>query len=157
MAPICPFHFAVKYLALLRLLFGCTFQSVERRLPLFPSATGAVLSKVAVRAALHHCIAATGEPLQRKDSTGVPRDRFGEHVLRVAGAQCLARAGFELFLIQLFARWGSAAILRYVQPAPLLLAAPCAWIASPYVHLELPIGALSDAMEYSLEAPAVLV
>ena len=31
----------------------------------------------------------------------------------------LARAGLKLLLIQLFARWGSSAVLRYVQQAPL--------------------------------------
>ena len=39
--------------------------------------------------------------------------------MRVAGAQIFARLGIELFMIQLYARWGSSAILRYVQDAPL--------------------------------------
>ena len=42
-------------------------------------------------------------------------------MLRVAGAQFLARSGLDLILIQLFARWGSNAVLRYVQDAPLEL------------------------------------
>eukprot|EP00972_Heterocapsa_arctica_P096292 14206846-Heterocapsa_arctica.AAC.1 len=51
---------------------------------------------------------------------GVLRDRYGEHVCRVAGAQLLSRAGMDLYLVQLFARWGSSTVLRYVQLAPLL-------------------------------------
>ena len=37
------------------------------------------------------------------------------------GAQFLARHGLELILIQIFARWGSDSVLRYVQEAPLHL------------------------------------
>ena len=39
--------------------------------------------------------------------------------MRVAGAQFFARRGIELFMIQLYARWGSSAVLRYVKDAPL--------------------------------------
>ena len=60
-----------------------------------------------------------GEPLVRADGLGRECHRFHGHALRVTGAQFLARAGLELLLIQLFARWGSAAVLRYVQQAPL--------------------------------------
>ena len=77
-----------------------------------PSATAAVseaIRSVALQA---------GEPLVRSGGFGRERRRFHEHVLRVTGAQFLARAGLELMLIQLFACWGSAAVLRYVQQAP---------------------------------------
>ena len=60
-----------------------------------------------------------GEPLVRNDRNGKEAQRFGEHVMRVAGAQSFARRGIELFMIQSYARWGSSAILRYVQDAPL--------------------------------------
>lgn len=41
------------------------------------------------------------------------------HAPRVSGARRMARAGIELWQIQLFARWESAVILRYVREAPL--------------------------------------
>ena len=41
------------------------------------------------------------------------------HMPRVSGARRMARAGVELWQIQLFARWESAVILRYVREAPL--------------------------------------
>ena len=41
------------------------------------------------------------------------------HMPRVSGARRMARAGIELWQIQLFARWESAVILRYVREAPL--------------------------------------
>ena len=41
------------------------------------------------------------------------------HAARVSGARRMARAGIKLWQIQLFARWGSSAILRYVREAPL--------------------------------------
>mgnify|MGYP006901806923 CR=1 FL=1 len=58
-------------------------------------------------------------PLQRLGPDGKLKDRFSEHVLRVSGAQLLARRGMQLICIKLLGRWGSAAILRYIQDAPL--------------------------------------
>ena len=49
----------------------------------------------------------------------MPRDRDFEHVPRVAGAQFMVRAGIQELVVKLFARWGSDAILRYIQEAPL--------------------------------------
>ena len=72
------------------------------------------MSKSITRAALRAAISAIGEPLLRPDALGVMRQRFGEHVCRVVGAQFLARHGIELILIQLFARWGFDSVLRYV-------------------------------------------
>ena len=116
---ICPYHVTVAYFALLREHFGDSFSASARRLPLFPDRHGSALSKGAVIDAIREVAAQAGEPLVRSDGVGNERHRFHEHVLRVTGAQFLARAGLELLLIQLFARWGSAAVLRYVQQAPL--------------------------------------
>ena len=44
-------------------------------------------------------------------------DRWAQHSFRVAGAQFLARCGIDVAVIQLIGRWGSNAILRYVQTA----------------------------------------
>lgn len=41
------------------------------------------------------------------------------HVLRATGAQYLARCGIEYYKIQLFCRWGSDTVLRYLRDAPL--------------------------------------
>ena len=41
------------------------------------------------------------------------------HALRATGAQYLARCGIEYYKIQLFCRWGSDTILRYLRDAPL--------------------------------------
>ena len=41
------------------------------------------------------------------------------HVLRSTGAQFLARQGVEYYRIQLFCRWGSDTVLRYLRDAPL--------------------------------------
>ena len=100
-------------------IFGDDFDRPERDLPLFPNKLGKPLSKDQVVAAFRRCIEITGEPLERLDGRGVPRHRFHEHVPRVAGAQFLSRAGVQLIIIELFARWGSNAVLRYIQQAPL--------------------------------------
>jgi hypothetical protein len=45
--------------------------------------------------------------------------RITGHMPRVAGAVRLARAGLEVWKIQIFCRWGSDVVLRYIQDAPL--------------------------------------
>jgi len=50
---------------------------------------------------------------------GTAKQRFCGHVMRVAGAQAFARADIPLNIIQLIGRWGSKAVERYVQDAPL--------------------------------------
>ena len=41
------------------------------------------------------------------------------HALRPTGAQFMARLGIDFYKIQLFCRWGSEAILRYLREVPL--------------------------------------
>ena len=41
------------------------------------------------------------------------------HAMRAIGAQAMARAGLPLWKIQLFLRWGSSAVLGYLDEAPL--------------------------------------
>ena len=50
---------------------------------------------------------------------GRPAQRFHGHVARVAGAQFYTKKGVPVFQTQLMGRWGSMAILRYIQDAPL--------------------------------------
>ena len=116
---MCPFHFAQKYLDLLVAYFGDDALDPARRLPLFPTAAGDVISKKAAVDAICLVAASVGEAPTRPDGLGVQRPRFGGHTLRVAGAQALARAGVEHHLIELIGRWGSAAIHRYIQEAGL--------------------------------------
>ena len=40
------------------------------------------------------------------------------HMPRVSGAVHLAKAGLEIWKIQIFCRWGSDVVLRYIQDAP---------------------------------------
>ena len=67
--------------------------------PLFPDRAGAHMSKGATIRAVRQVMVWLGEPLTRKDGTGKEANRFGEHVMRVAGAQFFARRGIELFMI----------------------------------------------------------
>ena len=112
-SPICPYHAAL-------------FQKEELRkhrwtcatTPFFANSQGLELSKAAVAwtavmAALY---------LQQSDIEQWNFNQlqsWAEHAFRVSGAQMLARANLELYLIQLLGRWGSRAIERYVQEAPL--------------------------------------
>jgi hypothetical protein len=84
-------------------------------LPLFPTETGSVLSKLQVLAGIELSASAIG--LKLVDISG--NRRFGGHSMRVAGARHLAALGFPLLLIQLLGRWGSDIVMRYVMDAPL--------------------------------------
>ena len=116
---ICPYHAACRHLR--RLYKAFNFKDMEgqqfENFPLFPTEHGEHMTKTEVIAILRAVIALTGTALQRPGPTGNMRDKFGEHVMRVSGAQLMARAGIELYIIQLYGRWGSWAIERYVQEA----------------------------------------
>ena len=114
---LCPFHAMKTWLEQLQRLFPEDMEHGSG--PLFPTYGGQHASNEATVKGIRQVMQRLREPLTRKDGTGKETQRFGEHVMRVAGAQFFARRGVELFLIQLYARWGSTAILKYVQEAPL--------------------------------------
>ena len=76
--------------------------------PLLPNSAGAFVEKKHMIACFQEMAALVGVA---KGVTG--------HMPRVSGARRMARAGIELWQIQLFARWESSVILRYVREAPL--------------------------------------
>ena len=71
--------------------------------------------------AIRFAAALAGLDLTYIDARGRTRQAFGGHALRVTGAQFRARHGVDTYLIQLIGRWGSNAILLYIQQAPLAL------------------------------------
>jgi hypothetical protein len=88
-------------------------------MPLFPAKNGAVLSHTATVRAIRSVANKAGIPSTRTVDT-TELEKFGEHTLRVTGAQFFAAILlWELYLIQLYGRWGSMAVARYVQDAPL--------------------------------------
>jgi len=117
--PICPFHAACRHITRLNCAFNIQAmdQKAAEELPLFPNADGQHLTKYEVTCIIREVIKLTGTALQRPGPLGEAKDRFGEHVMRVSGAQLMARANIELYIIQLYGRWGSWAIERYVQEA----------------------------------------
>ena len=66
-----------------------------------------VLVEAGARLGLANSLDATGRPI-----TG--------HSLRPTGAQMLARAGFDPWVIGLLFRWGSQTVLLYLREAPLV-------------------------------------
>ena len=80
---------------------------------------GRHLSKDSVVQTLRTVAAMTGARTTTPNLDGSMRQRFCGHVLRVAGAQGFARANVQLNVIKLIGRWGSDAVERYVQDAPL--------------------------------------
>ena len=117
--PVCPYHLFKEYLSLIIGVFGCDIEDPVRAFPLFPTSNGATLHKHHVVAAYREVIAHAGVNTTKIDGQGRVRQRFGGHVCRVVGAIWLFKHLKELYLVQLFARWGSKSIERYIQSAPL--------------------------------------
>ena len=95
-------------------------------LALFPDPEGKVCEKDAVVATIRAAAEALGLPAVSADGLHL----WGGHSLRVSGAQSLARAGLDTWLIQLLGRWGSDAVLGYIRAAPLAVSTSWALRAS---------------------------
>ena len=117
--PLCPFHAAKRHLARIKSAFPATAHDYAD-LALFPDRNGGHFQKDSIIKMIRKVISLTKTALQRPGPRGSPMDKFGEHVLRVSGAQLMARAGIQLYIIQLIGRWGSMAVARYVQEAFIL-------------------------------------
>ena len=104
--------------------------------PLIPNKDGGTLSKSEAIEAIRHTARRCGACLTSKrhgpadaldtndnetKTRAETKHNFCGHALRISGAQLLARMGIELYLIQLIGRWGSMAVVRYVQNAPLAI------------------------------------
>ena len=109
---ICPYCNAVEHKDAMHAK-GYTADS-----PLFPDMGGNVISKRAL-ARLAEAVALFIHQVQMSEWPIDAVQLWAEHAFRVSGAQMFARAGLDLYLIQLLGRWGGRAIERYVQDAPL--------------------------------------
>ena len=109
---ICPYRAAYE---LQKLTYNAADPSGEA--PLF-SADMEFLSKQQTIANIREVLAAAGIETQRQGSEGAV-ERFHGHCLRVTGAQFLTQLKFSSQLVMLMGRWGSQAILRYIQNSPL--------------------------------------
>ena len=111
--PLCPYH-AMQTAIWLREWEATTHSTPSDFL--FRS-EGLQLTKAQSIQTIRHVAAlALGRPEEQLE--GVDPSILG-HALRVAGAQFMAVCGMDLYFIQLVGRWGSMAIARYVQQAPL--------------------------------------
>jgi hypothetical protein len=119
---ICPYHVAKANYKFLEEAFP---EHIHKResFPLFPTCKGRTLSHSGTVESIRSVAQKAGIPTQRQVGS-VCLERFGEHVMRVSGAQHLTKElRWELFMVQLFGRWGSLAFALYVQDAPLVAAA----------------------------------
>ena len=113
----CPYHAVKKQLDRLKLLFPDRWSASgpDVDLPLFPAKDGSVVAKDRMAATIVEAARKLEVPLSLPDGSA----RVSGHSLRVAGAQGLARAGVDVWAIQLLGRWGSSAVLGYVREVPL--------------------------------------
>ena len=108
----CPVHAVLDQMAFLRRQFPrrWTGGRPDQLLPLFPGLGGEAASKPAMVGTVVAAALQLDVPLANADGT----TRISGHSLRVGGAQGLSRAGFPLWSIQLFGRWGGDAVKAYV-------------------------------------------
>ena len=121
----CPVHAAWDQLLILEEKFPDCFEPRGSRteaeppvcrddsLPLFPSAAGGICTKEAITETIIQAAKFLKVPTEKPDQS----ERVSGHSLRATGAQGLARAGLELWSIQLIGRWGSDAVKTYVRDA----------------------------------------
>ena len=112
---LCPYHRWGDYILKLERYFldkGIAFSGDS---PVFPDSRGQVIKKVEAVSAIEACMIKLGSAV----ADGGGRRLYGGHSMRVAGSRFWAACGLELFKLQIFARWGSQCILRYVSDAPL--------------------------------------
>ena len=114
--PLCPYHAVQRHNKRLHYIFQ---HHQTEQLPFIPTDNGQFASKNDIMKIFSSAISLTDTPLTRPGPHGEPLPRFGEHVCRVSGAQFLSRLGYSLEAIQLIGRWGSDAVKRYIQEAPL--------------------------------------
>ena len=108
---MCPYHAALAFQP---------FVPRDPELPLFGRHDAEPLPKMEVSALIRAILAKNSVPLRRPGPPGSgPVHRFHGHCLRVSGAQMMSRFGVPVSAIMLIGRWGSQAILRYVQEAAL--------------------------------------
>ena len=118
---ICPHHAMKRHLDRMLRRFPAQFR-LPQGMPLIPNAAGHTISQDQLIQIFRDTIQLTGTTMERPGPAGDPRPRFSQHTCRVSGSgQFLTRLGYSLEAVQLIGRWGSDAIKRYIQEAPLQL------------------------------------
>jgi len=111
----CPFHRMKNYLNKMDDFLKLPAGDDPAVRPLFPDSKGKVAKKEGVIKGLEGVLATVG--VRVRDVQG--RRRFGGHSMRISGSRFWATQGLEVYKIQIFARWGSATVLRYVADTPI--------------------------------------
>ena len=113
-------------------------QGRDLEAPLCPTASGDFPTKAGVVKSYR----------EMGDRYGRRGERLTGHATRVHGAVRMAEAGFEIWRIQIFGRWGSAAVLKYVRDAPVGVGAGIAQMCARSRDLE---GIRKDATDLRRE------
>ena len=114
LAALCPYH-------TLETFIRCNHVPNTTRTDeyLFYGRQGGAITHLETIEVFRNAIASTGAELTRLGPQGQVLHRFNEHVCRVSGSQFLTRLGYPFETVQLIGRWGSDAVRKYVQEAPL--------------------------------------
>ena len=151
----CPYHAVEFQLQRLKRLFpGRWVRGVPSQdLPLFPAADGSVVSKEKMTDTIVEAACRLGVQVVALDGSA----RVSGHSLRATGAQGLARAGVDIWAIQLLGRWGSSTVLEYVREVPLEVSTTWAVRAARACTLEEILDARPSSSSSSSLRPAAAV
>ena len=110
----CPFFSAVDQVTVSKNKSGT---ALSPSLPLFPTASGAVVSKTDIVEAREVSVEATGALIGAANGGKL----WAAHSFRITGAQRPAALGVEVAKIMAMARWAGESVLRYAREAPLAI------------------------------------
>jgi hypothetical protein len=116
-----PYHVMYDNIRLIAKVFSINLQDEALLdIPLLPTKSGSVLSHAASsRTRAIRVVAVKADVPTTRTIYTTKVEKLG-HTPRVSGARCFAAVlSWELYLIQLYGRWGLLAVARYVQDAPL--------------------------------------
>jgi len=114
-ATVCPFHRMVDYFGVLAKFLKLDINDLDKASPLFPDFKGKVITKPGAVQGMISVLSSAG--IETRTCGG--KNRFGGHSMRVTGSRFWISRGLEVYKVQIFARWGSSVILRYVSDIPI--------------------------------------
>jgi len=111
----CPFHALLAQHA--RAVASAKTHALESpSAPLFPNSEGTIVSKAAMQATITEGARLLGLPTVGPAGEAL----FTGHACRRSGAEHFTACGIEVYVTQLFGRWGGQTILKYCREAPLV-------------------------------------
>jgi len=111
---LCPYHCVIGYIRKVMDFFNLDKDNIDLEFPFFADFEGKVIKKTGAVSSIETVMRHVGVAVT--ECTG--KRLYGGHSMRVTGSRFWTGRGLEVFKVQIFARWGSSVILRYVADVP---------------------------------------